>query len=400
MPKSALQPRPFDPVRLLSILQRYDSMLKVELGPKGSAIPTVADDELSFLVAGYNHMIEVFHNAVFKQRYGFAESGEHRLAFEESVPNYFANVGGEGIHRRKLLSIYGLRNLLKYGPIIFHGLESKKFSGREADYAPEEGLTLMRRVTGNMVDMDTVVLRCNDAPTLNAINLSNRHKGLPTHDTSAEFAQSAQAEDIAVNCGLPMLEQFCAKLKLTPSQQTHRQVCPEQIKRPVPVARNNTERGHTPIWHYVNAGQNSFHVNVPSIEDVVGALLRAPFHCLKHYAFIHSGVFPASQMPQRVDSFFEDCVVDSCFNMKWKAIEEYGEALAHEGTIVDVLQRLQMEHQTLFTPQLFDTDTPERDNEIGIMWKLVQEQKCVGREKSGAIRPITNADVVAWVRTT
>jgi hypothetical protein len=269
------------------------------------------------------------------------------------------------------------------------------FSGVPSAYKGNEGLQLMRTMTGNVVDLDSTVLRV-DRITLDVINMSNKHKGLETFSSTSAFSSSTQAAQIAISCATPLLAQFASRFNLGESAQQSRNIHPSQIVAPIPVACNNTDRGHTPLWHYVNAGQDSFHANVPCIEDVIGALLRAPFACVEHYAAIHlQHGANAAVLQTKLRGFFEDCVADSCFNMKWKAIEEFGAAIAHEGSIVDVLQKTQAANQAIFTAEFFDDDTPTQDNEIQEMNKLVADAR--GRDKTGALRAIKLADVAMWV---
>jgi hypothetical protein len=352
---------------------------------------------VAVLVAAYDHMMETFNAPEFRSKYGASGDMISDLSFERPVPSYFANVGGETIFRRKALSIAGLRNLVRYGPTIYAQLEQTLFSGRPDAYSGNQGLNLMRQMTGNVVDLDSTVLRCSDQPTLAVINMSNRHKGLPTFGSSHEFGSSVQATEIAIACGTPLLEGFISKFRLSEAQAKARQVHPSQVSASLPVASDNSTRGHCPIWHYVNAGQDSFHANVPCMEDVIGALLRAPFACVEHYASIQlQHVNDPVALRTKLHDFFENCVVDSCFNMKWKSIEEFGAALAHEGTVVDVLQKVQMTNQGVFTSEFFDADTPTQDNEIREMWRLVEGMS--GRDKAGELRKITQDDVAKWSR--
>ena len=66
-----------------------------------------------------------------------------------------------------------------------------------------------------------------------------------------------------------------------------------------------------------------------------------------------------------------------------------------QGSITQVLADLQAKHQSIFTGQFFDEDDDEHTNEIREMVRLAA---CLsGRDKSGRTRPITQADVQAWV---
>jgi hypothetical protein len=76
---------------------------------------------------------------------------------------YWANVGGrQSIFQRKVLSVLGLRNLSAgNGQVVFAQLRNRLFWGQKKQYPQGEGLNLMEDLTGNTVDLDTCVLRCN-----------------------------------------------------------------------------------------------------------------------------------------------------------------------------------------------------------------------------------------------
>jgi hypothetical protein len=383
---------------VLRIVEAYDDRL-ARFNPAGdvSSVPRVSAADAEVLLAAFDHMYDALFAEAPRRRYGATPSDESVLRGLHAggdVPSYFANVGGESIFYRKGLSVAGLRNLVTQGPVIFQQLRARLFASDPNAYRGDVGLALMRRVTGNVVDLDSVVLRCTDAPTLAAINASNKHKGLPTHASIHDFADSDQAREIAVACATMALEDFGRLFRLSQAEAEARQVAPSQIpaRGAIPVASSNTERGRWPLWRYINAGQNSYHANVPSLDDVIGALLRAPFHCARHYAFLHLRDGERADMGR----FFEDCVVDSCFNMKWKAIEEFGHNLAHEGTIVHVLQLLQVRHQAVFAP-IIAADDDTHIGEETEMLRLVRAEQPYGFDAKGRLRAITVDDVKRWV---
>ena len=88
----------------------------------------------------------------------------------------------------------------------------------------------------------------------------------------------------------------------------------------IPVAHDNSSRGKWPLWQYINAGVNTMHVNVPNMADIIGALLRAPFAALRAY-------LRCKDLPEELARFYEDGISDSCFNGKWKALEEFNAGL-------------------------------------------------------------------------
>ena len=393
---------PFDPNAGLAILEVLEQPLRKitdDIITGADAIPTIGAEDRQLCIQGYNHLIESFMtNVAMRRKYGYSRADHTAapLTAGGDVPSYFANVSDGSIFRRKVLSMAGLRNLVIYGAPIYQQLREVHFAGDLEQHKGDRGLGLMRRVTGNVVDLDTTVLRCNDRATLDAINALNKHKKDPTHRDSGAFGKSAQANEIAVNCAMPLLEEFAKAMKLnTVEQRKKRHIDPSQLTTPLHVAQNNTDRGKYPVWHYVNAGQDSFHANVPTMADVNGALLKAPIHCLRCWLQIHA-LFSGDELARRVEDFFEHCVVDSCFNGKWKAIEEYVHKMAKEGTIIDVLQRAQMKHQAIFTADFFDADNDAQDNEVAEMLKIVRG--LVAKEaKSGVMREITEDDVRAWV---
>ncbi|CUI11264.1 Hypothetical protein, putative [Bodo saltans] len=423
-----------DPERVLEISQRVlkaltklpeDSIPKTQ--QQGlSAIP---EKDLKVLYAAYQHMLTLLcRSPRFQQRFGSAGTHEelHGSTIGENVPQYFANVGGESIMLRKVLSICGLRNLVVHGQGIYRELLATHFSGDPELYQGDVGLSKMRRVTGNTVDLDTVVLRCSSHLTLSAINASNRIHGIPQFSTTAEFAASSQAETIAVTCARVAIDDFIALFSgggMSEAQQKRRNLHASQLITPIPLAVNNTTRGKHPVWHYVNVGQDSFHANVPCMPDVIGALLRAPFAAIAHYAslFIPGLYHESSSSPPSasqsvaslltlgdtadttaleaahpemfvlLEEYFDQCIADSCFNGKWKSIEEYGLALQHRGTIDDILQRLQQQHQELFPASLFDEDDEHHSKEVDLLWSVANGRH--GKTAAGQIRAITKADV-------
>lgn len=393
----------YDPNALLKVIADIEAAAGAD-PPDGiyaaGGVPEVSGPAQRALVQAYDHMMQCLKSPATKKRYGFnlTDYKAKPLAFGGAVPSYFANVTDQSIYRRKELTLAGLRNLLMYGAIIYCQLRDAHFSGDLTFHPEGTGLSLMRHVTGNVVDLDTVVLRC-DRVTVNAINASNQHKkeSFPVYATPEAFGDSPQAQDIAKHCAIPLLMEFAKACKFTtPAEIQKRAIDPAAIATPIYMSTSNTDRGKHPVWRYKNAGQNSYHVNVPSIDDVNGALIKAPLHCLRHWLTIHAVYRPGPDLDKWRESFFEDCVVDSCFNMKWKAIEEFGHKLAHHGSIVDVLQRLQAEHQEIFTVAFFDADNEEQAAEKREMAALAVGK--IAREaKSHKLRAITAADVSAWV---
>eukprot|EP01063_Lacrimia_lanifica_P021170 TRINITY_DN2843_c0_g2_i1.p1 TRINITY_DN2843_c0_g2~~TRINITY_DN2843_c0_g2_i1.p1 ORF type:complete len:633 (+),score=236.37 TRINITY_DN2843_c0_g2_i1:46-1944(+) len=346
---------------------------------------------MTAFTAVYNEIVATFADRAngYLAKY-HAEPGAESLADiqpGDAVPSYFANTGGESVWRRKMLSILGLRNLVTYGRAVFREMKAKRFVGNPAQYNGDEGPHKMKRVTGSVVDLDTTVLRCSDRLTMNAINEWNLRTGQPTHSNTRDFADSQQARDIAATAATTLLEKFNSDFKFTKAQAAERRTDPDAMDRAdIPMACHNTDRGRWPLWRYRNCGVDSYHVNVPSLDDVNGALLRAPLQCLKGYL--------TAKACGEVDAFFEDCVVDSCFNMKWKAIEEFNAQYARRGTIRQLLEEVQHAHQVEFA-RIMDEDDDDNTQEVAAMLRHLRGKK--GMASTGALRIITEADVRKWI---
>eukprot|EP00997_Jenningsia_sp_PLL12_P000198 NODE_1027_length_1312_cov_48.867775_g846_i0.p6 GENE.NODE_1027_length_1312_cov_48.867775_g846_i0~~NODE_1027_length_1312_cov_48.867775_g846_i0.p6 ORF type:complete len:85 (-),score=35.59 NODE_1027_length_1312_cov_48.867775_g846_i0:164-418(-) len=74
-------------------------------------------------------------------------------------------------------------------------------------------------------------------------------------------------------------------------------------------------------------------------------------------------------------------------------LEEQG----RQGTIAQVLEKLQKTHQRRFNALYAEEDdiTKEMEKEIALTTSLLDG--AVGRDKSGMVRPITTEDVREWV---
>ena len=356
-----------------------------------AALPHLGHSDKTLMCDALTDVLEEFLKPAYVAKYGGMTHDielARGLAVGDPVPSYFANTGSESIFLRKVLSIAGLRNLVLHGRDIFMEMRATLFAGNPATYVDGEGPDKMRTFTGNVVDLDTVVLRASDPVTLATINLSNKHKGLPTHNSTHAFANSTQAGEIAVTSAEALLNKFSQDFQLTTAQAGKRLVDAKALPAPgsIPVATHNTDRGMWPCWRYTNVGVDSFHANVPCLEDVNGALLRAPLHCVKAWVYALETNDEAS--------FFEDCIVDSCFNMKWKAIEAYCEEQEKRGSIRQVLEALQVTHQAALS-RLYDVDDSEEAEVEAMMGFL--EKGARGRSVQDGMRPITRADIAVWV---
>eukprot|EP01001_Neometanema_parovale_P004758 NODE_1697_length_1637_cov_132.636063_g1617_i0.p1 GENE.NODE_1697_length_1637_cov_132.636063_g1617_i0~~NODE_1697_length_1637_cov_132.636063_g1617_i0.p1 ORF type:complete len:485 (+),score=124.16 NODE_1697_length_1637_cov_132.636063_g1617_i0:56-1456(+) len=399
-----------------AIAQYEDLLAQMEAGGPRHAAPAPSSNAVRDLVSVFDEMVERFASRTFQTRY-YAHPSELRAATlraHEPVPMYFANVICSSVWYRKALSIAGLRNLVIYGHQIYTELQEQLFASDPSKYRNGAGLERMRYLTGNTVDLDTVVLRCNDPFYLKTINNMNKVKGLPQFRTTEEFGNSTQAQEIAVAAAEPLLNGFIEQFNLTPQDAKKRCVAPEVLspkkgskanamgkskgkgmgmglfgEQWIPVACGNQDRGRWPVWRYCNVGVDTYHANVPNIADVIGALLKSPIAAAK--AFLR-----CKDSPDMLDAFFEDGISDSCFNAKWKALEEFNDFLDSAGSIAKVLEEVQATHQNIFNPSLFDNDDADGSKEVAEMLKLIPGKK--GRDKTGKTRCITKADVVAWVK--
>eukprot|EP01065_Artemidia_motanka_P017386 TRINITY_DN2084_c0_g1_i1.p1 TRINITY_DN2084_c0_g1~~TRINITY_DN2084_c0_g1_i1.p1 ORF type:complete len:571 (+),score=143.78 TRINITY_DN2084_c0_g1_i1:50-1714(+) len=354
----------------------------------------------------YADIIQVFSGEPYRSQYSFGphDTGLLSLRPGDQVPVYWANVDmGESIWRRKMLSLAGLRNLVIYGSEILGEMAATMFSGCPDDYHGVVGPSKMRYYTGNSVDLDTVVLRCSDPAVLSTVNAGNKAQGMAAFATTQDFGASSQARRIAVAAAGPLIDQFCQQFRLSDSQRDKRKLKFDagKLDQDVPVATSNSDRGRWPVWQYMNEGVHSFHVNVPVMQDVYGALLLSPWCLAKQYCLLLSR-FPAGS-PERdtwLADFFDTAVADTCFNAKWKSIEEFGSRLASEGTLRQRLADLMRDEQGAFR-ELYDRpglDDSERDRlEAQLLLSFVERSGLKGVDKVGVLRSATLEDCVKHV---
>eukprot|EP00672_Neobodo_designis_P025880 CAMPEP_0174851410 /NCGR_PEP_ID=MMETSP1114-20130205/23176_1 /TAXON_ID=312471 /ORGANISM="Neobodo designis, Strain CCAP 1951/1" /LENGTH=506 /DNA_ID=CAMNT_0016085945 /DNA_START=32 /DNA_END=1549 /DNA_ORIENTATION=- len=348
------------------------------------------------VVRVFDAILSAMSQARYREKYGFSEgsdAGLMRIGFGDPVPSYFANVsGGQSIYNRKLLSLLGLRNLVKFGPEVFLELKEKLFSGSLGDYKPKTGLHKMRYFTGNTVDLDTCVLRCHEKVTLDAINTMQRKQNGPTFRNAEELANSEVGKRMAIEQAKMMIDAFAERFKLTADQIRKRRIDLDPEDTDFPVATTNDDRGKCPLWIYRNAGVLTFHANVPTMSDVYGALLLAPYHLAKAFILVHRQSKTPEDLVRNLDAFFEDGVSDSCFNAKWKSIEMFVQAREESGFINDVLNRLQQDNQAKF---LALDDDDDGQKELALMLQLAKGATGID-PRNKKRRPIAQADVRQW----
>jgi hypothetical protein len=193
----------------------------------------------------------------------------HAQAFGSNPPSYFANAhNGHGSFNTFQSSLFGLANLVRFGPQILHDLRENLFHGCEREYSEGKGLKLMRSKTGNTVDLDTVV-------------------PLEVVRTGTARIQEYAADTIQ---GFNNLFHNFKTSRLDPNQFSPGEIANSrhlftkresslQIHSHIHQARGNHDKGSYGIWSYTrpNTFQTSYHVNVPALHDVVNTLLESPY---------------------------------------------------------------------------------------------------------------------------
>jgi len=396
-----------DPLLLYAVVQSASVMDQAvadanhRIADRTAHVPTTPPGSPQVL-ALYDCMLCELRKRCYVEKYGGCDEDVTmtKQPQGQQVQNYYANVADDGsIYRRKVLSVLGLRNLVVHGAAIFNELKDKLFSGDPGAYSGQTGLGKMRHYTGNTVDLDTVLLNAN--VQLRAINVMLKAEGKPTFQSGDALAKSDFARDYVYNAATPLLNDFIEKLKLTEAEAKRRCVFVDSASRgTIHVATGNSDRGKQPVWHYNNVGVSTFHCNVPTLPDVFGALLLAPFHGAKAFALvIEKNKSTPEKLASAFDSFFEDCISDSCFNGKWKSIEQFLEKVEEVITIPQMLSRLQANNTDVFTQAFLDAD-PDHSKEREEMLKIVQKQQAVALDPTTKKkRPITAADVDSWMKT-
>eukprot|EP01006_Ploeotia_vitrea_P029852 TRINITY_DN62304_c0_g1_i4.p1 TRINITY_DN62304_c0_g1~~TRINITY_DN62304_c0_g1_i4.p1 ORF type:complete len:499 (-),score=56.07 TRINITY_DN62304_c0_g1_i4:31-1527(-) len=351
-------------VKIVDAAQHSVHAVLEQLTDNKGAPPDIPDEQLQQLTSLYDEIIDKFNCKHYWDKYGSHRSDGQLvlLGAGDPVPNYYANVVDGSIWRRKVLSLAGLRNLVLYGREIFSELKASLFVSDPNAYGRAAGIHKMRNLTGNTVDLDTVVLRCSDGTVLKTINERNKAHGGKQYGSGDEFGESEEAKEIALNTAKPLLDGFIKDFKLTKAQTKSRKIdLPNNFSKfKMHVASGSGDRGKWAVWQYVNQGVNTFHANVPNMHDVVGALLLAPFAAARAYLLCRND-------EKMLEDFFENAISDSCFNQKWKALEEFNLELDSRDTIKRLLNDIQAKHQDVFTNEFFNNDDENNTNEIAEM---------------------------------
>jgi hypothetical protein len=376
--------------RILSLCEGRDdyvAAIEADPGNPSNGIPALKTSTKDRMLAVFGDMLEHLKDPYYQHKYGINPADDDMDLVDQppgnQVPSYFANVTTDSsMYRRKVLTILGLRNLIIYGGEIFEEMQGTRFSADPSDYRPYEGPDKMRFFTGNAVDLDTVLVRCNNPALLQGA--FGR-----TFASQYDLSGSKEVEDYVKAQAVIHIDAFRSLFKMATDDYAAEKrkvlITPSVLSSRIPVSNFNNERGHTPIWHYINAGQDSYHVNVPEIKDVTGALLRAPFGAAKAWVtMILTG--------EDTEPFFEECIADSCFNGKWKAIEAFCKDLATKNGIYTVLCKLQQDNQAMFAIGITDQE------EVDAMVALVGANNAMGADAKGDVRRITPDDIIKWQR--
>ncbi|KEG08783.1 hypothetical protein DQ04_06461030 [Trypanosoma grayi] len=344
----------------------------------------------------YNVLLGVMQDRFLVNKYG-GSAEDVRLCLRgamEPVPNYYANITHGSVYRRIVLSILGLRNLVFAGVPIFATLQKKKFSSGADEYKESEGLPLMRSLTGNTVDLDTVVM--NVPVYLKSLSAMLSKDGQPIFPTTESFLQSNLCRETVFTVARCLISSFVEDLQLAESEMAYRQLILNESE-PIHVAKRNSDRGRHPVWHYLNAHVSTFHVNVPNIPDIVGALLKSPFYLPKAIAL---SIQNRGNTEDVWLDIVENAISDSCFNGKWKAVEQFLATAEEYNSIPTVLFRLQRDARDIFTPVFLYKDAA-REKERAVMKRLVFERQLCGFDpQTKTTRLIRDEDIEEWVRAT
>ena len=222
----------------------------------------------------------------------------HGLEFRRGVtqnfkisPPYFANVDTEYTEKdKRLFSLIGFKVLLSRGPEILQQIrDNQLFRYENPDYDRSRGLGLMKALTGQVVDLETIL------------------------SPGRDYMQEAQ---LLADGHLERFKRFFDE-RLSRERRQEIEIRPwTQVQK----SYTNTDRGRYPIWKRATPGSfgMNYFVNVPNVNEVTKALLVAPF------------LLAISWLGQKGDKrqFIDDAVSLGCFNAKLATIEErYGELM-------------------------------------------------------------------------
>lgn len=327
-------PRPVDRYASLGInattaafLKRIDdaevaiNKVQAEVGKKSlRSINTAyqAAVPIAELTKVFHEMIAEFSKPEYQTQYNynpFADAGLLGFRPGQQVEAYFANAtNGESDYSKKFRSLAGLFNLLIFGGEIMDELRARFFIEGEHHYPTAaqtgtlagEGLNKMKFLTGNTVDL--------------CVQLSTRD------DATGHVMSSEEVRKAAQNM-IDGFKDLFAEFRIDPARRIIDLAVTGNV---FPQATNNLDRGNYPIWTWSLQGTNTkFHVNVPDITDVFGAVLLAPMRLAQTFVLLKS-LYRGKELNEKLHEFFgprpgrEDtdagALSTRCFNMKWNAI--------------------------------------------------------------------------------
>eukprot|EP00659_Diplonema_papillatum_P016979 gene16979-26057_t len=153
--RSSTAPTPLcalvDVQRLLASISRFEKAVNASVNEHDliTHVPVLDRKSVDDATTVYTHMMAAFHDVRYKQKYGHTKIDQKQppLLPGHPVPSYFANVVDQSIHRRKVLSMAGLRNLVAHGAQIYKELKDAAFVSNPSHYGPDAGINNMRKLT-------------------------------------------------------------------------------------------------------------------------------------------------------------------------------------------------------------------------------------------------------------
>lgn len=238
----------------------------------------------------YNEILLEYQKSEYEKIDGPADKNLFKHVVGEKVPDYFANVcDGTSAHSKRYRSILGLRNLAKFGAEILDDLNRNLFHAKRDHYRMGKGLQRMFDLTGNTVDLESVL--------------------------------HAKTDEGAINEARLLIEVFKDKFKDFSTQFPDRNIENWPPHANVHESTSNTDRGNHPVWKRfmptLQGYTHEYYANVPDIESVIGALLRTPLLFAQTYLIMKN-------KREDLASLFDDNSLSmKCFNNKYETAEKF-----------------------------------------------------------------------------
>lgn len=299
---------PADKAIFLKIESAYDLIFDFEkkIGKSNSPEATsiwnyVLAEELENI---YAEILTEFSSDDHMTRHGGSPHDKKLFAIpvRGEVPSYFASAGATPAtgYDLRIRSILGLRNLLTAGPEILEELIATLFAATKDAYPAKKGLNKMHYLTGNAVDLEWPLFTCkkgglrDNEAVLEAEKLIDQFKAL-FHDYRAKFP-ARNLDNWTYNS--------------------------DGTKGVYRTSQHNShlDRGKCPVWKRetpFRPGEFSYFANVPDINAVVKALLKAPL------LFAQSYLILKNKKQDLAPLFDETSLSMACFNQKLETAEKF-----------------------------------------------------------------------------